>query len=196
MRYRHVEYYLERYTSEGGHVLEIGCGAADYRDMLPADSYVATDVKNEHYQRAQSVDVFCDAGNLPFPDNSFDLAFSQSAIDYMEDIHSVIAELHRIIKPGGKVLTFTYDQKTLARIHDDAQGGSHPAHIHHHVYNSGQFLAWFRLAGFQCTKLPSDMPLPSAWWKRAILKTPPFPFIRNARSMWRTFLAVKPEAVA
>ncbi len=42
-----------------------------------------------------------DAGNLPFPDASFDLAVSLSVFEHVFDLPSVLAECHRVLKPGG-----------------------------------------------------------------------------------------------
>jgi ubiquinone/menaquinone biosynthesis C-methylase UbiE len=42
-----------------------------------------------------------DVGALPFPDNSFDLATSVAAFEHFLDVPSVVAELYRVIRPGG-----------------------------------------------------------------------------------------------
>lgn len=44
-----------------------------------------------------------DVGVLPFPDNSFDLAVSAAAFEHFLDVPGVVAELHRVLRPGGLV---------------------------------------------------------------------------------------------
>jgi SAM-dependent methyltransferase len=44
-----------------------------------------------------------DVGLLPFPDNYFDLATSVAAFEHFLDVPRVVAELHRVIRPGGVV---------------------------------------------------------------------------------------------
>jgi SAM-dependent methyltransferase len=44
-----------------------------------------------------------DVGVLPFPANSFDLATSVAAFEHFLDVPRVVAELHRVIRPGGIV---------------------------------------------------------------------------------------------
>jgi SAM-dependent methyltransferase len=38
---------------------------------------------------------------LPFPDNSFDLVTSVAAFEHFLDVPAVVAELHRVVRPGG-----------------------------------------------------------------------------------------------
>ena len=55
----------------------------------------------------------CDVRHLPFADNSFDLIISDSTLDHFQDkdeIATALAELSRILKPGG-TLVITMDNK-------------------------------------------------------------------------------------
>lgn len=42
-----------------------------------------------------------DVGRLPFPDASFDLAVSAAAFEHFLDVPAVVAELRRVLRPGG-----------------------------------------------------------------------------------------------
>jgi SAM-dependent methyltransferase len=44
-----------------------------------------------------------DVGRLPFPPGSFDLAISAAAFEHFLDVPSVVAELQRVLRPGGMV---------------------------------------------------------------------------------------------
>ncbi|HEX9940492.1 MAG TPA: bifunctional 2-polyprenyl-6-hydroxyphenol methylase/3-demethylubiquinol 3-O-methyltransferase UbiG [Thermoanaerobaculia bacterium] len=44
--------------------------------------------------------------HLPFPDAAFDLAYCCDVLEHVEDLGKVIAEISRVLKPGG---TFLYD---------------------------------------------------------------------------------------
>jgi SAM-dependent methyltransferase len=44
-----------------------------------------------------------DVGRLPFPDSSFDLAVSAAAFEHFLDVPAVVADLQRILRPGGVV---------------------------------------------------------------------------------------------
>lgn len=42
-----------------------------------------------------------DVGLLPFPDAAFDLAVSAAAFEHFLDVPAVVADLHRVLRPGG-----------------------------------------------------------------------------------------------
>jgi SAM-dependent methyltransferase len=53
------------------------------------------------------VQIVCDdALALPFPDHSFDVAWTQALIQNVSDKERLIAELARVIRPGGRVAMF------------------------------------------------------------------------------------------
>jgi ubiquinone/menaquinone biosynthesis C-methylase UbiE len=49
-----------------------------------------------------------DAENLPFPDNTFDVVYSWGVLLYCPDMYRGIAEVHRVLKPGGTALVMLY----------------------------------------------------------------------------------------
>jgi SAM-dependent methyltransferase len=62
-----------------------------------------------------------DATRLDFPDDRFDLALSMAAFEHFLDGRRVLAEMHRVLKPGGSALV------TFDRIWTSARGH----HLHH-----------------------------------------------------------------
>lgn len=51
--------------------------------------------------------LVADVRRLPFADGAFDTIFSNSTLDHFEavsEIHQALGELHRILRPGGKLL--------------------------------------------------------------------------------------------
>jgi len=44
-----------------------------------------------------------DAHSLPFPDQSFDLVTSRFGVMFFQDIAKALREMHRVMKPGGRV---------------------------------------------------------------------------------------------
>jgi SAM-dependent methyltransferase len=47
--------------------------------------------------------VEAEAESLPFPDASFDVVISNGVIDLIPDKDAVFAELHRVLRPGGRI---------------------------------------------------------------------------------------------
>ena len=56
---------------------------------------------------ADRVQIVCDdALALPFPDHSFDLAWTQALIQNVSDKAQLIAEMARVVRPGGRLAMF------------------------------------------------------------------------------------------
>ena len=45
-------------------------------------------------------------GRLDFPDASFDLVVNNMVFEHVEDLDAVLAEIQRVLKPGGRILLF------------------------------------------------------------------------------------------
>lgn len=48
------------------------------------------------------VDLVCDAGRLPFAEGSVDGIYNESLMEHVPDPASIVREVHRVLKPGGK----------------------------------------------------------------------------------------------
>jgi len=95
-------------------VLEVGCGAAQCSRWLIGQGArpVAFDLSRGQLVEAQRLNretaivvpvVQADAGRLPFADSSFDLACSAyGAVPFVADSAAVMAEVARVLRPGGR----------------------------------------------------------------------------------------------
>mgnify|MGYP000843845463 FL=1 len=104
----------------GLRVLEIGCGGGQLTDniapSLGADGeYVGLDASEEQLDvaRASYADVpnakFIpgNATALPFDDGSFDRVVAINTLEYIQDTSAVLAEIRRVLKPGGKMVNIS-----------------------------------------------------------------------------------------
>jgi SAM-dependent methyltransferase len=48
-----------------------------------------------------------DATSLPFPDSSYDVVLCQMGLMFIEDRNAAVAEMHRVLAPGGRVVVGT-----------------------------------------------------------------------------------------
>lgn len=53
----------------------------------------------------------CDANSIPYPDNSFNLIFSDNVFEHLEQPELVLKEAMRVLKPGGKLLFKTPNRR-------------------------------------------------------------------------------------
>ncbi|MDY6872579.1 MAG: class I SAM-dependent methyltransferase [Chloroflexota bacterium] len=105
---------------EGMTILDVGCGAGkqcfSYLAHLNGKAEITGgDVSEELLAKAEEENhklgdrVTFQTLNFnepfPFPDNTFDLVSCSFAIYYAEDIPFTIKEMHRVLKPGGKLFT-------------------------------------------------------------------------------------------
>jgi SAM-dependent methyltransferase len=92
---------LEHCREMSGDVLDLaGGGNPSYKKYLPEDiNYVGSDL-NAHGEAKQQIDI---NKPLPFVENSFDNILFFNAIYIVEESVSVLKEIKRILKPGGKL---------------------------------------------------------------------------------------------
>lgn len=53
----------------------------------------------------------CDANSIPYPENSFNLIFSDNVFEHLEQPELVLKEALRVLKPGGKLLFKTPNRR-------------------------------------------------------------------------------------
>jgi SAM-dependent methyltransferase len=89
-----------------GRVLDVGCGRRPYQALLSgADEVISIDVAAN--PRAD-VRVAPDA-SWPFAKGSFDVVLMTQVMEYVDDVGTVMAEIHRVLKPGGRaVVSFPF----------------------------------------------------------------------------------------
>jgi SAM-dependent methyltransferase len=89
----------------GQSVLDIGCFEKPYYPYFAPVSaeYVGLDVVPGPH-----VDVVGPAERLPFPDAAFDVVVSTQMLEHCLDPGAVLAEAHRVLKPGGVLLLSTH----------------------------------------------------------------------------------------
>ncbi len=61
-----------------------------------------------------------EATDLPVPDESFDAALSVQVYEYVTDIRAALAEMSRVLRPGGRLVVWDIDWSTVSWFSDDA----------------------------------------------------------------------------
>ena len=54
-----------------------------------------------------------EAVRIPYPDASFDVAVSTQVLEYVADIATALSEIHRVLRPGGRVLILDTDWDSI-----------------------------------------------------------------------------------
>ena len=84
----------------GQDVLDVYCGSRPYEDLLPERSRCTGLDIDDRYGTADVVSQ----DFLPFPDASFDLVLCIEAFHYVPDPAHALAEIERVLRPGGRVI--------------------------------------------------------------------------------------------
>ena len=103
-------------------VLEVGCGwgefAARVQDELGA-AVVAVDISPRMVELARERGVDARVGDveaLPFADESFDCAVANHMLYHAADIDRALAELRRVLRPGGTLVATTNGKRHLEEL--------------------------------------------------------------------------------
>jgi arsenite methyltransferase len=111
----------------GDRVLDVGCGPGFYsRELLdrvgPDGSVTGVDQspqmlavakrRSEEFGNARFEEG--DATALPVESAGFDRALSVQVLEYVKDIPSALSEMHRALKPGGRVVIWDVDWATVS----------------------------------------------------------------------------------
>lgn len=89
----------------GSMVLDAGCGDSPYRELFAHVRYESADFKQvpgATYDNA--ITHVCDLRAIPVEDSRYDFLLFHQVMEHLPDPCAVLAELHRVLKPGGKIL--------------------------------------------------------------------------------------------
>lgn len=111
----------------GSRILDIGSAVGGHTRALAALGFDVEGLEYSswavEYQRAIGLRVTeGDARRLPWPDASFDAAICLDVLEHIEEDAMVVAEIRRILKPGGRFLVSVPEDHRLWSEHDVAVG--------------------------------------------------------------------------
>jgi ubiquinone/menaquinone biosynthesis C-methylase UbiE len=125
----------------GKDVLDVGCGAgvevvrfaragARVTGVDIAESAIRLAEATVQQQGREARLEVADGEHLPFPDASFDLVFAHGVVQYTGSDSAMVAEIHRVLRPGGLAIFQAYNRNSwlnlLSRVmktpleHEDA----------------------------------------------------------------------------
>ncbi len=109
--------FVERWGRDRD-VLEVGCGTGLVLGRIARFARTARGIDLSpgmlEKARARGLDVVeGSATELPFPDESFDVACSFKVLAHVPDVKKALAEMTRVVRPGGIVVAELYNPYSL-----------------------------------------------------------------------------------
>lgn len=108
-RFKWMQAHIDPVQAEG---VELGCGQGYGKDVLQAKSYLLTDYNDYDWLDVKMVDAL----DTPFEDGQFDFVIASNMIHHVPYPPKFFAEVHRILKPGGKLLVQDVNASVLMRV--------------------------------------------------------------------------------
>lgn len=115
----HLASVLQELPQTTMHILDYGCGNGALAIAIAARGFQVTgfDLSDKGIEIAKQAAtvagvadrtafITANAQNLPFEDNTFDLVVGKAVLHHTIKYEGTAAELHRILKPNGRVLFF------------------------------------------------------------------------------------------
>jgi arsenite methyltransferase len=149
----------------GDRILDVGCGPGFYVAALldrvgSAGMVVGIDVsadmlaiatrRSEGHNNVRFHQT--SATSLPVGDASFDAALSVQVLEFVEDVDAALAEVHRALRPGGRLVLWDVDWSTVSWHSDHPDRMSHVLRVWNnhlsHPYLPRTLAPRLRSAGF------------------------------------------------
>jgi SAM-dependent methyltransferase len=99
-----------RHLGAGSPILDLGCGTGDLGRLRPRRETQVFGIDNDEgaireasrHENAMVCDI--ESGKLPFDDGFFEGAVAKDILEHVEKPWALVAELHRVLKPGAKIV--------------------------------------------------------------------------------------------
>lgn len=107
---------VTRYAAAWSRGLDVGCGSSVILDALPGVIGLDRSLPKLRFMRGhlRHTLVAGDLRSLPFADRAFDLVICSQVIEHLPKDARVLAELRRLLRPGGILVLGTPDYERLA----------------------------------------------------------------------------------
>jgi SAM-dependent methyltransferase len=104
-------------------ILDAGCGSGrNMVDFAQFGAVTGVEISDASIERARMRGVGevlqCSITSLPFPDDHFDVAVCLDVIEHIEDEHTAMSELYRVVRPGGSLVITVPAYQWLWSDHD------------------------------------------------------------------------------
>jgi SAM-dependent methyltransferase len=129
--------------------LEVGVGTGRFAQALGVEEGVDPAPKMRRRARQRGLRVRDGtAEDLPYDDDQFDVALLVTTICFVDDVEKSLAEIYRVLAPGGALLVGMVDRESpLGQEYEDEKE-EHPFYHTAHFHTATEVVRWMRAVGF------------------------------------------------
>lgn len=141
-------------SQPGGRLLEVGCGTGEMLMAMQSRGWEVAgldpDPRAAENARSRGLNVIeGDLRSDAFEENSFDAVVMSHVIEHLHDPRAVLADCHRVLRPGGRIVLITPNTKAWGH----QLFGRHWLHLdpprHLHLFNRRNLAGLVSEAGFE-----------------------------------------------
>lgn len=196
--------------------LDFGCGDGFFAETVFGKNKIdiGLDIKNERSEKIIAKNiykkvVFYDGKKIPFTNNYFRTVISNCVLEHVADINSAVAEIYRVLKPGGffiatvmadKWNNYMFGRKIFGQLYVNYM---EKRQVHLNLFSYNKWSEFFKSNGFKIIKsagyldekysqfldLAHYLSLPSLISFKLFNTWQPFPKLNNF--LWNKYLTKK-----
>jgi len=145
-------------------VLEVGAGHYDHRHHFRAKLTTFDADPDQH------PDIVGDAHAMPMEDETYDAALAIAVLEHVDDPYQVVREIHRVLRPGGRVLAWIPFYQSVHGFPDDVSR-----------FTAHGIQRLFELGGFEVTRV-DEKPYAGLFFQAS--NTVHYVFPRRSHRRW------------
>jgi len=97
----------------GTDLAQFARGGATVTDLDLSAGHLELAKENFRLRGLNGSFVLHDAESLPFPDDSFDVVYSNGVLHHTPNARAVVHEIRRVLKPGGRAIVMMYAENSI-----------------------------------------------------------------------------------
>jgi len=179
-------YLLNRFNiKDGALLLDVGCGIGDYVNgftCLGIKSY-GIDSRPVSDNRIKKCDL--DKEAIPYKSNTFDVVFTKSFVEHLNDPYRAIMEMKRVLKPNGLLIVMTPDWKSGMKTYYDGYDHKSP-------FTQRGLKDLIRYTEFKEVECDLFYQLPFIWKYPSLVWIPKIISILPDKLMWKDYNTHRP----
>jgi len=197
VNHRYVLEFARRFASESHNpqlrILDFGCGGGavvqqgleEGLDIWGADLFQehASDRSGASRSGLLGSRIFeIREGLVPWPAEHFDLVISNQVFEHVADLVAVVHEIHRVLKPGGRLLAVVPHSHMIFEVHSRLP-------FVHWFSRRSRVRLWWSLAMCRCLNRNDKGRSAREWTQHSLAWIDEFCFYRTPREIDRTLAA-------